>query len=214
VRVAIIAAPSDLGAVTGLWRKPRAYARFLGLELSLAYKGRLVVATPNGIGFNWPGHSPTAAYQTLSHVSVGRRGDGLAATAQAAVRTLAAADGIKLASATSRSGQPGQHPIAAAPGAGRATSGSNLDVLVAIVALALAVAIGVAVLAGRRLRQSPRVIPRLRRRVRRARPTVLVGAGVAVLPAQPLPRCSRSVRRARRKATRSPATQASTPERH
>ncbi len=30
VRVALIASPSDLGAVTGLWRNPRAYARFLG----------------------------------------------------------------------------------------------------------------------------------------------------------------------------------------
>ena len=43
VRVAIIAGPTDLGAVTALWRNPRGYARFLGIELSLAYKGRLLV---------------------------------------------------------------------------------------------------------------------------------------------------------------------------
>jgi hypothetical protein len=36
IRVALIASPTDLGAVTALWRKPRSYARFLGLELSLA----------------------------------------------------------------------------------------------------------------------------------------------------------------------------------
>jgi hypothetical protein len=57
IRVALIASPTDLGAVTALWRKPRSYARFLGLELSLAYKQRLLVMMPNGFGFNWPGHS-------------------------------------------------------------------------------------------------------------------------------------------------------------
>ena len=57
VRVAIIASPFDLGAVTELWRQPREYARFLGIELSLAYKQRLLVVMPNGFGFNWPGHS-------------------------------------------------------------------------------------------------------------------------------------------------------------
>ena len=49
VRVAIIASPFDLGAVTGLWRQPRTYARFLGYELSLAYKQRLLVVMPNGL---------------------------------------------------------------------------------------------------------------------------------------------------------------------
>src|SRR5690349_9383189 len=51
-RVAIIVRPSDLGAVGSLWRQPQAYARFLGLELGLSYKGRLLVVMPNGVGFN------------------------------------------------------------------------------------------------------------------------------------------------------------------
>jgi hypothetical protein len=85
VRVAIIATPQDLGAITGLWLKPRTYARFLGLELSLAYTGRLVVVMPNGLGFNWPGHASAAAYGTLSHVAIGRGGTGLASAAQSAV---------------------------------------------------------------------------------------------------------------------------------
>ena len=55
--MAIIAKPDDLGSVTSLWREPQAYAHFLGLELSLAYKGRLLVVMPNGFGFNWTGHS-------------------------------------------------------------------------------------------------------------------------------------------------------------
>ena len=37
IRVAIIGAPVDLGAVTALWDKPSAYASFLGVELSLVY---------------------------------------------------------------------------------------------------------------------------------------------------------------------------------
>src|SRR6185312_4162247 len=70
VRVAIISSRSDLGAVTGLWRQPRNYARFLGLELSLAYKGRLLVVMPNGIGFNWPGHSSADSYRSLAKVPI------------------------------------------------------------------------------------------------------------------------------------------------
>jgi hypothetical protein len=49
IRVAIIASPTDLGAVTALWREPRSYARFLGLELSLAYKQRLLVVMPKRV---------------------------------------------------------------------------------------------------------------------------------------------------------------------
>ena len=77
VRVAIIASPFDLGAVTGLWRQPRTYARFLGYELSLAYKQRLLVVMPNGFGFNWPGHSPASAYRVLAGISIRPGGDGL-----------------------------------------------------------------------------------------------------------------------------------------
>ena len=91
VRVAIIASRSDLGAITGLWRKPRAYARFLGIELSLAYKGRLLVVMPNGFGVNWPGHATAPAYRALSAVHITPTGAGLAtaaATATAAHITI------------------------------------------------------------------------------------------------------------------------------
>ena len=85
IRVAIIASRSDLGAITGLWLKPRAYARFLGLELSLAYTGRLLVVMPNGFGFNWPGHAATAAYRTLSRDHDRAGGAGLATRRNTAV---------------------------------------------------------------------------------------------------------------------------------
>jgi cytochrome oxidase Cu insertion factor (SCO1/SenC/PrrC family)/thiol-disulfide isomerase/thioredoxin len=136
VRVAIIATPSDLGAVTALWQKPRAYARFLGIELSLTYRGRLLVVMPNGIGFNWPGHPSGAAYQTLSHVAYS--GD-LANRALVAVRALAAASHIAL-SGTTASRAPA--PAAASASEGtvpRAGNGHSTAILALLVALAAGV---------------------------------------------------------------------------
>jgi hypothetical protein len=100
VRVAIIASSYDLGAITALWLKPRSYARFLGLELSLAYKQRLLVVMPNGFGFNWPGHSTASAYRLLAEIPRNRGGTGLAGAAESAVRRLAGASGIKVAART------------------------------------------------------------------------------------------------------------------
>jgi cytochrome c biogenesis protein CcmG/thiol:disulfide interchange protein DsbE len=96
VRVAIIAHPDDLGAVTALWHKPRAYAQFLGYELSLAYQQRLVVVMPNGLGFYWLDHSSASAYRSLADISIGAGGPGLAGAARAAVARLAADLGVKL----------------------------------------------------------------------------------------------------------------------
>ena len=97
IRVAIIGAPVDLGAVTALWDKPSAYASFLGIELSLVYKQRLLIVMPNGFGFNWTGHPSGPAYQVLSQVDIGAGGDGLTTATVTAVQTLAASSGIKLA---------------------------------------------------------------------------------------------------------------------
>ncbi|MBV9048585.1 MAG: hypothetical protein JOY58_09970, partial [Solirubrobacterales bacterium] len=90
VRVAVIANRDDLGAVTALWQKPRAYAHFLGIELSLAYAQRLLVVMPNGFGFNWPGHSTASAYSALGRIPIRAGASGLLSAAQEAVRTLAA----------------------------------------------------------------------------------------------------------------------------
>jgi hypothetical protein len=50
LRVAVIAARSDLGSVTALWAHPQLYAEFLGRELSLTYHGELLVVMPAGFG--------------------------------------------------------------------------------------------------------------------------------------------------------------------
>ena len=118
VRVAIIAGPTDLGAVTALWRNPRGYARFLGIELSLAYKGRLLVVMPNGFGFNWPGHSSASAYRLLAGISLGAGGDGLYSATSAAVMNLARAAGVKLTAVASSPSAPAQSSGAGSAGAG------------------------------------------------------------------------------------------------
>ena len=108
VRVAIIASPFDLGSVTELWHQPREYARFLGIELSLAYKQRLLVVMPNGFGFNWPGHSAAPGYRALGGIPIGSGGAGLFNAAEAAVGKLALAGGVKLPSVAPSAGGIGR----------------------------------------------------------------------------------------------------------
>jgi cytochrome oxidase Cu insertion factor (SCO1/SenC/PrrC family)/thiol-disulfide isomerase/thioredoxin len=169
IRVAIIASPADLGAVTSLWRKPRAYARFLGLELSQAYRGRLLVVMPNGFGFNWPGHSPAAAYRRLGRVSIGSSGDGQASAAGLALRSLAQASGIKLAGPSSPT--PGA-PRSPSSSPAHAARGSGADTVAAAIAAALVAAGGLALLLRRLHRRGA-----LRLRLPPNRGTLLAGAG-------------------------------------
>jgi cytochrome oxidase Cu insertion factor (SCO1/SenC/PrrC family)/thiol-disulfide isomerase/thioredoxin len=156
IRVAIIPSRFDLGAVTALWHNPRAYARFLGLELSGGYSQRLLVVMPNGFGFNWPGHSSAAAYRLLSGIAIKPDGSGLVNDAQAAVRKLAAAAGVTLSS-----------PAGPASGAGSARGAStstaqgqpparSADHLLGTIALALAAAAALLVLLRRALRSRRR----------------------------------------------------------
>lgn len=157
LRVAIVATRADLGAVTGLWRRPRAYARFLSLELSLAYRGRLLVVMPNGLGFAWPGHTSAAAYQMLSRVPAGTGGSGpgsLAARAQAAIRALATASGVRLEPVSAGSAQSSA-PASGSPGPARS---AHTDQSVAIVAVGVLAAGALLLILARALR------PRLARR--------------------------------------------------
>ena len=160
VRVAIIASPFDLGAVTGLWRNPRGYARFLGLELSLAYKQRLLVVMPNGFGFNWPGHSSQPAYQTLTGIPIGSGGSGLFSATEAAVRKLASAGGVKLPAAASAPSRAPAATGAATTPARASQRGQSAANVLGIVALALVALVGVLVVVRRVIARGVR--PRLR----------------------------------------------------
>ncbi|HWF53300.1 MAG TPA: redoxin domain-containing protein [Solirubrobacteraceae bacterium] len=142
VRVAIIAGPSDLGAVTALWRNPRGYARFLGTELSLAYKGRLLVVMPDGFGFNWPGHASGSTYRRLAGVPIRAGGDGFYRATSAAVRSMARAAGVKLPAVASSPSAPAQgggagtgSGLSTAPASGQGTANTLGIIVLSLIAI-------------------------------------------------------------------------------
>jgi hypothetical protein len=96
LRVAMIWSSYDLGSITGLWRKPQLYARFLGTELRYVYKDRLLIVMPNGFGFYFPGHSTKREYTALSKIRVSPGATGFLTATRTAVQQLAAASGVKL----------------------------------------------------------------------------------------------------------------------
>jgi len=127
VRVAVIASAYDLGSIPSLWRKPQAYARFLGTELSLTYRGVLLVVMPNGFGLYHHGQPVAAEQRALAGVSIAPGGRGLAETAATAVKRLAAAGGHPLS---------GRRP-AASPHSGGASHVLRYALLAAAVLLLL-----------------------------------------------------------------------------
>jgi hypothetical protein len=134
IRVALIAAPDDLGAVTSLWGKPRRYARFLDLELSFVYKGPLLVVMPQGLGFAHYRRSTTQEERELARVRPQGGRDGLARTAIDAVALLARRAG---------------HPVTPAT-VGAGSSGDTLALVLGVVGAALVVAAVVVVALRRR----------------------------------------------------------------
>jgi hypothetical protein len=96
IRVALIASAADLGSITALWRRPQTYAHYLGLELSFAVHGPVLVVMPDGAGL-YTGDRLSAAERTaLSRARAGVSGRDLAPLAAAAVGQLAAAAGHPL----------------------------------------------------------------------------------------------------------------------
>jgi hypothetical protein len=96
IRVAMIWSSYDLGSITGLWRRPQTYARFLGAELKYVYRDRLLIVMPSGFGFNRPGHTATKEYATLSKIAIEPGPTGFLDATRTAVQRLAAASGVKL----------------------------------------------------------------------------------------------------------------------
>ena len=180
IRVAVISNNYDLGSVTELWDKPRTYARFLGMELSLAYRPeRLLVVMPNGLGFNWPGHATAHTYRLLATVPLdSRAGAGLVAAAEAAVRRLARASGVAL---------PPSQPATRRGSAGRASAGTLTIIGLAAGGISALFAFAVIFTRPRRrlaLRRERRDVPRsfrLPRELRWAIPGLVVLCGVAVV---------------------------------
>jgi hypothetical protein len=131
VRVALIWSNYDLGSVTVLWNKPRTYARFLGIELSYYFKGRLIVVMPNGIGLYWHGHPTGPGYKVLDPITVKPTPAGLAEAATAAVQRLAAASGVTVSTSAKGAAAPKPPP-----------STTTHDRIVIVVAVLVALAFG------------------------------------------------------------------------
>jgi hypothetical protein len=97
IKVAVIGNRTDLGAVPELFAKPVVYAKFLGGELRFVYKDTLLVVMPQGLGVSGP-YTQSRALAALAGIDPRKNAtpQGLTATADKALRALAAANGTKL----------------------------------------------------------------------------------------------------------------------
>ncbi len=95
VKVAVIATPTDLGAIPSLFGRPADYAKFLGREIGYSYDGALLVVMPAGYGFYENGRPTPVADATLAAQSIGDKSSaGLTHAAAQAVTALAHAGAL------------------------------------------------------------------------------------------------------------------------
>jgi len=96
VKVAVIGAQVDLGAIPSLWGKPTQYAKFLGTELQTFYVGPLLIVMPSGFGIYDGGREVAAEKRVLAGASTGgSSSDGLTRAAAAAVTRLLHAGALR-----------------------------------------------------------------------------------------------------------------------
>jgi hypothetical protein len=100
LRVAVIATAADLGSVTELWRQPETYSRFLGQELSLVYRGPVLVAMPNGFGLYAPAKVAPSVRAAVAALPSPGSGSRLGAATLTAIERIAAASGHPLPAPT------------------------------------------------------------------------------------------------------------------
>jgi hypothetical protein len=96
LRAALVASSADLGSVTELWNQPQSYAAFLGDELSLVYKGTLLVIMPDGFGLYRTNGSLGPEQAALASLRGVVAGASLGSAALLAVQHVAAAAGHPL----------------------------------------------------------------------------------------------------------------------
>lgn len=92
IKVALIAARVDLGAVPQLFEQPQKYADLLTAEISFNTKPRVLVVLPAGLGGNNLGDQAGTALSGID-VDAGAGADGLARAAMLAIGRLTAANG-------------------------------------------------------------------------------------------------------------------------
>jgi hypothetical protein len=115
IKVAIIGNKTDLGAVPQLWAKPAVYAKFLGAELRFVYKDTLLIVMPQGLGVSGP-YPQSRALAALAGIDPRKDATpkGLTASAEEALRALAAADGHKIGGGSGAGGSGLPWPLIAA----------------------------------------------------------------------------------------------------
>lgn len=131
VKIALIAAPTDLGVIPDLFGKPQDYAKFLDQEISFQGKQRLLVVMYDGYGLEGFDASAQAAARSIPKPA-GKASTALASAALTALSRLAAASGHPLRGVAG-AGQP------ASSESGRAALAIGLGVAAVIVAGALVV---------------------------------------------------------------------------
>jgi hypothetical protein len=143
VKVALIAAPTDLGVIPDLFGKPQPYAQFLDQEISFTSRQRLLVVMATGYGLEGFDSPAQIAARGLAKPHGGTSTD-LARAALIAVPRLAAAAG---------------HPIRGVPGvsgqAGGAGSSSRAPLAIGLAVAALLVAAALVILRRRTATHSP-----------------------------------------------------------
>ena len=95
VRVAVIASEADLGAGRALWRRPRMYARFLGIELSIVNHKAILVVMPDGVGLYQPGSSLAADTALLARIPISSKSPSPTSRAAEAVTSLGSTANIR-----------------------------------------------------------------------------------------------------------------------
>jgi hypothetical protein len=140
LKVALIAAPVDLGVIPDLFGKPQKYAEFLDQEISFRTKQPLLVVMANGYGVQGLTPKATAAVASIPPPK-GKASEQLAQAAITAVSKLADVSG---------------HPLGDVGGGGGSKSqGSSLTtvIIIVLVAAALATAAALALVTVRRRRE-------------------------------------------------------------
>jgi hypothetical protein len=136
LKVALIAAPTDLGVIPDLFGKPQAYAKFLDQEISFTSKQRLLVVMSTGYGVQGFSGPATVAARGLPKPA-GKTSTDLARAAIVAVARLAAASGHQI------KGVPG---VGQAPAQGGGGGGSQAPIVITLVLAVVLVAIGLIML--------------------------------------------------------------------
>ncbi|HET9104327.1 MAG TPA: hypothetical protein VFN55_13315 [Solirubrobacteraceae bacterium] len=139
IKVALIAAPTDLGVIPDLFGKPGSYAKFLDQEISFQGRQRLLVVMAAGYGIQAFPAAAQAALDSLPRPD-GRTAAALARAAIVAVPRLAAASG---------------HPIRGLPAAAANGGGSGDSRTVVAVGLAVAAVLVAGALLVLRRRTAP-----------------------------------------------------------